>query len=141
MGMEDDRLAARDPWNRGERRHAEERITTRIVRVIGAWRTVEIRAVEVLGILDEVHFRADARVVGALRQSPQSRRLDATADLDAEGRTNGLDLRRRVAYGGVERHHDRRLQSGGVLESRQAGHCLTEATAARERRELGDDVY
>src|SRR5690242_19288976 len=100
--VKDDRVGSGDAWNRGERGHAEACITTRVVGIVGARWAVEIWTVEVLRALDEVHFRTDARVVGAFGQAPKPRRLDSAADLDAERRADGLDLRRGLAHLGIE---------------------------------------
>ena len=51
-----------------------------------------------------------------------------------------LDLWRRVTHRRVERNHDCRLESGRRLESRQARHRLAQTAAARERRQLRDEM-
>src|SRR4029077_19599722 len=89
--VKDDGIAPANPRNGGERRHAEACITTRIVRIVRARRAVEIRPVEILGVLDKIPLGADTRIVRTLRQSPEPCWFDAAADLDAERGTDWLD--------------------------------------------------
>ena len=68
--MHNDGIRAGDAWNRGQRRHAEACITTRVVRIVRPGRTVEIGSIEIFGALDEIDFRSHARIVRTLREAP-----------------------------------------------------------------------
>src|SRR5579872_5425989 len=133
--VQDDRIGAGNAGNGREGRHGEAGITTRVIRIIAARRTIEIRPIEVLVALDEVDLGSDPRIVGPLREAPETRRLDTTANLYAEAGSNRLDRRRRLAHHRVQRHNDDRLHARRKLKSRETRHGFAESAAAREWRE------